>query len=114
MNDKVLLLCKNVLDKMTEKEILKYEWLEEKIMSDLLRNLISDISIFVQMKTNKLKDYSDKRVEQMEQKMRDIIKLYIRMRKNPKLTIKLINEYKKTGWLEYSEVIDIYREFNWK
>ena len=112
MKNEVLLVCKDILDKFTEQEILKYKWVERRIMSDLLRNLISDVSVFIQMKTTNLKEYSDEQIKQMDEKTKNIIKLYIRMRRNPRLTINLISEYKKRKWLEYQEIMKIYRKFS--
>ena len=112
MKDKALLACRKVLDKFTKEELSKFHWEQKVIMEDLLRNLITDVFMFIDLKTKHLKNFSDEQIKKMEEKLRNIIKIYMRMKKNPQMMRELLKQSReKPGWLKYQEIMEIYKKF---
>jgi len=112
MENTTLLVWTELLKKMMDEEISKCEKIEKSTMQDLLGDLICYSCMFVDLKIKGYKHYSDDKVKQNKQDMKEIIKFFLRMRKNPQMVRELLEKHKsKSGWLRTQEIMEISNKY---
>ena len=102
------------IDNYLKQEISKYEWIEKRIMSDLLRNFIWEVYNYVSIRSNikKIKFDLDKfyNIEEMEEKLKEIMEIYEEIKNNPKMVENILLKANwNTSVITYEALKRIYK-----